>query len=168
MATMKKPAVRGVRGKQPTAADRRSATPIRVPAGATHKEPSWRDELKRIGDAWIAGGGAKGHYQRAITSFLSWRGPTRGVGIKQKGEVVAKLNTAQSNGYLHAGVWIDAECATGQSLCIWLADQSKLADGDRAKWPRSFIVQDEAGMRYVYVPATVVAILKRGYPDGTR
>ena len=145
------------------------AKPIRLPAGTTHNEPSWRAELKRIGDAWIAGGGARGHYQRAITAFLSWRGPSRGVVIRQKGEVqeAKEFSSAQGNRYLGEGVWIDAECATGQSLCIWLADQSKLPDGDRTKWPTTFIVQ-ATGCRYSYAPASVIAILNRGFPDGSR
>lgn len=144
------------------------ARPIKIPAGATHAEPSWRERLKQVAEDYAAKGGAKGIWQRALSDFLAWRGPSGSApAILQKAEVDHPVSrrTNLGNAYIgKKGVWLEQECATGQVLYIWVPDINSLSDKSILR--RDFVVQVEEGHRFNYAPATVMGVLRLGYPQG--
>jgi len=142
--------------------------PIKPPKGTTHDEPSWRERLKEVAAAYEAKGGKKGIYQRAVMDFMRWTSPSgQTPDIVQKNEIAdsASRRTNLANKYIgKVGVWLSTYCATGQLLLIWVPDVSQI--GDKSILTHDFVVQVESGHRYTYAPATVMAILQRGYPVG--
>lgn len=142
------------------------AKPIKIPAGSTHDEPSWKERLKEVAEDYKNKGGQKGIYQRALTDILHWRGPSNKIPAilpKEKVDSAVSKRTNLGNSYIgKVGVWIQQECATGQVLYIWLPDVNKLSEKSILR--SDFVIEDSTGYRYNYAPASVIAILKRGYP----
>ncbi len=139
------------------------AKPIKIPAGATHDEPSWRDELRRIEEKWKAGGGAKGYWQRAFHDFVSWRGPSGKAPSFIDGLYSMHADrTSLADKHLGAGQWMLQECATGQELYIRIPDLNKISE--KSPLRKSFVIQTGSSYRYLHAPATVAAVLRRGYP----
>lgn len=144
------------------------ARPIKIPAGSTHAEPSWRERLMKVAEDYAAKGGQKGIWQKALADFLAWRGPSGGApNILQKSEVnsLVSARTNLGNKYIGAkGVWLEQECATGQVLYIWVPDLNTLVEKSILR--RDFVIEDGNGDRYNYSPASVMGVLKLGYPQG--
>jgi len=141
--------------------------PIKVPAGRTHDEPSWKARLKEVAEKYAAAGGARGIYQRAVVDFAAWRGPSGEVPIlldKASVDSRESKDTNLGNARIGAkGSWMRLLCATGQPLYVWVPVFDSLSE--KSPLRRDFVVQVMSGYRYAYAPATVMAILKRGYPD---
>lgn len=144
------------------------ARPIKIPAGSTHKEPSWRAEIERIAAKWKAGGGAGGYFKRAITDFLAWRGPSNRPPKFINGAVGSQpaRNTELDNKHIGVGVWFEVECATGQPLLIFLPDLNKQSASSMFR-KGNWLIQTDFGFRYLYAPGAVVGILQRGFPKGS-
>lgn len=144
--------------------------PIKVPAGATHAEPSWKERLRQVAEEYKAKGGARGVYQRAVMDFAAWRGPGGEIPIlldKASVDSPQSSRTNLANQYIgKRGSWMRLICATGQPLYVWVPVWDSLSE--KSPLRRSFVVQDSTGYRHAYAPATVIGILRRGYPDGSR
>lgn len=144
------------------------ARPIKIPPGATHDEPSWKERLQEVAEKYKAAGGARGIYQRAVMDFALWRGPGGEVPVlldKESVDSPQSKRTNLANQYIgKKGSWMRLICATGQPLYVWIPVFDSLTE--KSPLRHDFVVQDSTGYRYAYAPATVIAILKRGYPEG--
>jgi len=145
-------------------------TPIKIPAGASRNEPSWKAELKRIADEWAAGGGMGGYFKRSLNFFLQWRGPSGKPPQFVQGALGSQgaKGTNLENKYIGPGVWFSVECLTRQTLWIFLPDLNEGAQSEGSMFRKgNWLVQfDFTGNREVYAPKTVVALLQLGYPKG--
>ena len=141
--------------------------PIKIPAGATHNEPSWRETLRKKEAEWKAAGGSRGYFQRALIAIMQWRGPSnRSPKVIGDATSLGSMHADRSNlsnRYIGAGFWVEQECATGQVLYVFIPDLTKQSAGSmfrRGHW----LVQTDSSHRYTYAPATVIAVLRAGYP----